>query len=270
MQIRHQLSPALGRLLPAEILALAPVETKATCGACAMAKPKTRRKHPYRADLKCCTFHPWLPNYAVGELLASSEDSSRHGREVVRRKIARREYALPIGVAPPVRYQVEFNARKPGDFGQREDWLCPYYVRETQACGLWRWRGSVCTGYYCKSDFGRDGLAFWSSLERYLGFVEMALMEECLVMLDFSPRQISDLIGFLNRFEGTSAETRSWVLPEARARALWNGYFDDIEGFYAKCAKIVGELGAPAFHEALGEHGEFLAVELVAAASKIR
>lgn len=270
MQIRHQLSPLLGNLLPAEVLSLDPVETKATCDSCAMAVPKTRRKHPYRADLKCCTFHPWIPNYAVGDLLESSEESSRHGREVIRAKIARREYALPIGVTPPLRYQIEFNARKPGDFGQREDWLCPYFVKETQGCGLWRHRGSVCTGYYCKSDYGRDGLAFWNSLERYLAFVEMAVMEECLVNLDFSPRQISDLLDYLNRFEGTVGEKRSWVLPEEKARKLWNGYFDDVEGFYRRCAKIARGLNRRSLEEIMGEHGEFLYVELVAASDKVR
>ena len=49
----------------------------------------------------------------------------------MRDKIRRREYALPIGMVAPVRYQMEFNKRKENEFGQREDWLCPYFNRET-------------------------------------------------------------------------------------------------------------------------------------------
>lgn len=270
MKLSDQLPPVLARLLPSAIMELNPIETKATCSACAMAPNKTRRKYPYRADLKCCTFHPWIPNYAVGELLGSQSETTAHGREVLRKKIRRREYALPLGVVPSVRYQVEFNGRQAGEFGQREDWLCPYYVKSSQSCGLWRWRGSVCTGYHCVSDYGRPGLGFWGRLEGYLAYAEMALMEECLVNLDFSPRQISDLLGYLNRSEGTARELRSWVLPEQVARRLWNGYADDQEGFYLRCAEIARGLTPAGFYEFMGERGELLAAEVVAAARVLR
>lgn len=265
MKLRHQIPEAYARFFPRELLELDPVETKATCNACAMSPEKHRGRDTYRADLKCCTFHPWIPNYAVGEILRDSSEKSRAGAEILRGKIARREYALPIGVVAPVKYQVEFNARERGEFGNREDWLCPYYDRSTELCTLWKQRGSVCTSYHCKSVHAKKGEAFWKKLENYLSYSEMALMEEALVELDFSPRQLSDLLGYMNRFEGTATEMKSNVIPEKKARELWNGYFDEQEKFFGRCAEIVGAFDRKKFEQALGDTGEDLEVDLLQA-----
>ena len=64
-------------------------EKKATCDVCAMARPKNRTKVHYQPDLKCCTFHPFLPNFLVGAIL--QDPSLKAGAEVLRDKIRRRE-----------------------------------------------------------------------------------------------------------------------------------------------------------------------------------
>lgn len=97
----------------------------------------------------------------------------------------------------------------------------------------------------------------------------MALMEESLVMLDFSPRQISDLLNYLNRQEATKAELKSPRLPEKKARELWNGYYDDQEEFFRKSFQIASELDRKAFRELLGESGQQLEVRLRKAFEKI-
>lgn len=255
MKLRHQIPDVYQKFFFRALLDVDPAEAKATCSACAMAPGKHRGKHTYRPDLKCCTFHPWIPNYAVGAVLRETGETSAKGREVLRDKIRRREYALPTGVLPPVNYQVEFNARAPTDFGNRDEWLCPYYDRGTELCGLWKNRGAVCTSYHCKSVHGKTGKVFWKNLENYLSYVEMALMEEALVQLDFSPRQLSDLLGYMNRFDGTVAEKKSSVLPEKKARELWNGYYDEQELFYEKCLRVVEKMDRAGFEEALGETG---------------
>lgn len=260
MQLKYQLPRIYENILPREILNFSPVETKATCDTCAMSKPRHRGKIHYREDLKCCTFHPFLPNYMVGALL--KEESSTEAHRIFRDKIERREYALPIGMVAPVRYQVAFNNRQEGDFGQREDWLCPYYNKENQNCNVWRNRGVVCTTFFCKSSYGKVGLKFWEKLSNYLWYVELACLEEALVMLDFSPRQVMTLLDYHNRFDGTAAEKKSWVLPEVQSRDLWNGYYDDQEGFYRKCHEIVANLDKKSFQEMLGEQGQSLEEEI--------
>jgi hypothetical protein len=260
MQLKYQLPLIYKNLLPREVLDFEPLETKADCDNCSMSRPQNKAKIHYRADLKCCTFHPFLPNYMVGAILSDEQSSAAH--KIFEDKIARREYALPIGMVAPVKYQLEFNHREEGDFGQREDWLCPYFNREKQNCNVWRHRGVVCTTFFCKSSYGKKGLNFWDKLSSYLWYVELALLEEALVMLDFSPRQVMTLLDYHNRYEGTAAEKKSWVLPEAKAKELWNGYYDDQVGFYKKSYKIISELDKKAFHEMIGEQGQDLEEEL--------
>lgn len=74
-------------------------------------------------------------------------------------------------------------------------------------------------------------------------------------MLDFSPRQTMDLLDYHNRQDGTASEKKSWNLPEKKARELWNGYFDDQEGFFKKSYEIIQKLDKKAFHEMIGEQG---------------
>jgi Fe-S-cluster containining protein len=253
MLLRHQLPQVYSQFLPREILDFGPEETKATCDNCAMSRPQNKAKIHYRADLKCCTFHPLVPNYMVGAILLDETATAAH--KILKDKIARREYSLPIGMVAPVKYQVEFNARQENDFGQREDWLCPYYEKSNGNCNIWKNRGVVCTTFFCKSSYGKVGLKFWESLSSYLWYVELALLEEALTMLDFSPRQVMTLLDYHNRQDGTAAEKKSWVLPEKTSRELWNGYLEDQEGFFIKAHNIIANMDKTAFHEAVGEQG---------------
>jgi hypothetical protein len=256
--LRHLTTPLYHRLFAHEILDFELRETKATCHACAMA-PKE-----YRADLKCCTFEPFLPNYLVGAALQSASTFAST-LEVLREKIKERRLALPIGVAAPLRFQIEFNHRERGDFGNREEWLCPYYSKETQNCGIWKHRGAVCTSYYCKSDAGAKGLRYWKALENYIHYTEMALMEESMVMLGFSPRQVNACLEYLNRSEGKGWELRQDTMPLEVSKTLWNGYDEDPEDFYKKTTERVENLSKSEFRELLGDMGFKLEQELLSA-----
>ncbi|MEZ0392415.1 MAG: hypothetical protein ACAH59_09380 [Pseudobdellovibrionaceae bacterium] len=244
--IQYQLPDLYRQLLPKEFLSAEIVETKATCNAC--------NWKSYQPQLKCCTYEPYLPNYLVGALL-ESPSTAPSAKKALQEKIKRRSYSLPIGMMASVKYQVEFNQRKPEDFGNRQDWLCPYYNRELQNCGVWKYRGAVCSTYYCQSNYGKKGLRFWEELSGYLTYVEMALMEEVLVHLDFSPRQISDCLVYINRSEGSASELKSHHLPLEKAKKLWNGYFDEQEEFFRKTYHMVKDFDRKRFNEAMGETG---------------
>lgn len=269
MKIKYQVPRLYEGLFPKDLLQMDPQETKATCDSCIMARPKNRGEIFYEPDLKCCTFYPFLPNYVVGAILSDESGAAPSAVESIRSKIKNREYSLPIGLVAPPSYQVPFNHRKKNEFGRREDWLCPYFNHEKQNCGIWRHRGAVCTSFYCKSSFGRAGIQYWDELSNYLTYVEMAVMEEALVMLDFSPRQISDLLGYLNRQEATKTELSSRRMPEKKSRDLWNGYYDDQEGFFRKCFLIAKELDRKSFKELMGEPGQQLENRLRKAFDKI-
>jgi hypothetical protein len=178
-------------------------------------------------------------------------------------KIKKRVFVLPIGVLPPVPHQVEFNHREKHEFGNREDWLCPYYEKSLNLCGIWKFRGAVCTSFFCQSSHGKRGMSFWERMSDYLTYVEAALMEEALVMLDFSPRQISENLAYLNRFEATKEELKQNVLPLPVAKELWNGYFDDQPDFYKKCYAVVMNMTSRDFKVAMGEQGAGLEKDLL-------
>src|SRR5437868_12356699 len=125
MKIKHQVPRLYERLLPKDILQMDLVETKATCDACIMTRAKTRGEIFYEEHLKCCTFHPFLPNYTIGALLSEPSQGSSAAVAAIRAKIGQREYSLPLGLVAPPSYQVAFNHRQKNEFGRREDWLCP-------------------------------------------------------------------------------------------------------------------------------------------------
>jgi Fe-S-cluster containining protein len=269
MKLKYQLPRVYESLLPKDILLMEPAETKATCDNCNMAKPRNKREVFYENHLKCCTFHPFLPNYVVGAIFTEPTLAAPSAISSLQQKIQNQEYSLPLGIVAPANYQVPFNARKEHDFGRREDWLCPYFNREQQNCGIWRHRGAVCTTFYCQSSFGAKGLKFWEELSSYITYVEMALMEEALVMLDFSPRQISDLLEYLNIESASKSQLKSSRLPEKKGRDLWNGYYDDQVGFFKKCFQVVNDLDRKSFQELLSEPGERLQDRLRMSFNKI-
>lgn len=212
-----------------------------------MSRPQHRGRYPYRKDLKCCTFQPFLPNFLVGKILQSQLPSA----DVVKHKILNDDFALPIGIIPSFSFQQQFNNKSLGEFGNRADWLCPYYNREQQNCGIWQYRGTVCTSFVCKSSYGAKGLKFWESLSNYLHYVEMALMEENLVYLDFSPRQTNEMLALLN-----SGERDHWTA--ANDKKYWNGYHQDKIAFYIKCAQFVDKMTKKDFKILLGQQGQQL------------
>ncbi len=255
---KHFLPPFYQSILPNDILGLTINETKATCDAC-IKVPK------YKEDLKCCTFHPFLPNYLIGQILVDQKKTPTFITETLQHKISNRHYVLPLGIVAPVRYQVEFNELKSKHFGKKENWLCPYYDKVLNRCGIWRNRGSVCTSFYCESSQGTKGKNFWKVALNYLSYIEMVLCEEALVHLDFSPRQVSDLLGYINRNEGTATELKSDSMSKAQAKSLWNGYFDDQEGFYIKTLEVVKSFDKKQMEESMGDLGYNLTAQIMKA-----
>jgi Fe-S-cluster containining protein len=243
-------------------------ETKATCANCAMAQ-SPKGKVSYKADLKCCTFEPFIPNYLVGAILESKQTSTG-AREAILLKIKKRQYALPIGLVADIPFQIRFQEKGPKDFGNREDLLCPYFNKDLNNCGIWKNRGSVCSSFFCKSDSGQKGLKFWNDLGDYLNLVEMALLEEILAHLDFSPRQVNENLDFLNRKTASLTELKSKSLPLLKAKKLWNGYFEDQEKFYRKCYELALGLDRKNLKQTMGSMGENFENSLFAQMEKLK
>ena len=204
LKLEHIVPEIYKGLVDRRVLALDVTETKATCDSCLRSRDK-RFAYTYKPDLKCCTFHPYLPNYAVGALL--QKDSKTSGVIKLKEKILSCEFAFPVGIMAPFDYQFIFLTKQEDQFGNDINLLCPYFDKQKNQCSIWQYRGVVCTTFYCRSDYGQNGLKFWAVLSDYLSYVEMALAEECLVHLDFSPRDLSDQLQYLNKREFEPEET---------------------------------------------------------------
>lgn len=251
--------PIYRNILQKNILKINVTETKATCENCLRSRDK-RFAYTYQNNLKCCTFHPYTPNYAVGALLSS--EITTVGIQKIRSKIANREFALPIGIVAPFDYQFAFLNKEEEQFGNDKNLLCPYFDHQANRCSIWQYRGVVCTSFYCRSDYGQSGQKFWAVLSDYISYVEMSLAEECLVQLDFSPRDLSDQLFYLNKREFEPEEVEQKKIDEKNDKMLWNGYADKVD-FYKKCFAIVKNLDRNQFKEILGHQGLELEKEVV-------
>lgn len=270
MQWKHQIPELYRRLLAPELLAADLHESKATCDDCAMTRERrgARARITYQGHLKCCTFEPFLPNFLVGALLLE-EERFPYGVDRIRHKIATREGALPIGLVPRLAFQVEFNSREPGDFGQREDWLCPYYHKDSQNCGVWKYRGAVCTTFYCQSDTGRAGQRLWVKVSDYLSEAEIALTEEVAGLLGFSPSQVSDCLEYVNRFEATESEMATPGIPLNEWRGLWDGRHNEIEDYYKRCYEEALKFDRGRYLESVGEPGQKREAKMLAQLERV-
>lgn len=248
----------LHKALPDEILSANLQEEKANCDNCAMTKKNRgeQAKITYRPDLKCCTFQPMLPNFSVGALL--SDTKSVQFVEYLENRIQKKDLILPLGVLPSVSYQIKFNGRHKNDFGQDTKLLCDYFDKKNNQCSVWMYRGSVCTSFFCFSDWGTKGMRFWDHLQRYFHYIEMALAEECLVQLDFSPRQIVDLHSYMNLSKAPQ-HLKNGIFNQEQFIKIWNSYsINEILSFYQKCNDIASQISKEDLHILLGEYGENL------------
>lgn len=262
-QIRDVLPSIYARLLSPALLNQEVTETRATCHQCLRSRDR-RFEYLYNKNLKCCTFFPFLPNYAVGGILAENLP----GAELIKKQIAQREMTLPLGLFPTPEYQYEFFNKGPKDFGRREDLLCPYYDKTQNNCQIWKYRGVVCTTFYCASDYGKAGKFYWSELSDLLSFVEMAIAEDNLVCLDFSPREISDQLKFLNMKEWSETQKTQKSLDKKQYKQFWNGYDSEID-FYLKCFELVNHQDRKYFLELLGTTGQQLEKMVIKAGKEL-
>lgn len=257
IQYSRLISDLYGGLLPNEILKTKTEELKATCSQCLQVPH-------YDPSLKCCTFHPFLPNYLVGQILLDEKKNPTFITQTLKHKISNRFFVLPLGIVAPLKFQVELFEMKEKKFGKAHDWLCPYYDKIKNRCGIWQNRGSVCTSFYCESSKDKSGQNYWKKSLDYLSAIEMGLAEEALVRLDFSPRQVSDQLEYFNKKSLTAKEKKSDKIDLRTFNKIWNGV-SDVEAFYVKTLEVVKGLKRQDVKNLMGEHGQALSRELTQA-----
>ncbi len=176
--LRSILPAIYGPLLPELFDGPAVIESRATCDQCQMCDrgnlPSELSAQYFHPDTKCCTFHPTLPNYLVGAILADPRPEMAEGKRRIEAQIAKRLNVLPQKIAPSRKWSMLYGAAMEAAFGRSMLLRCPY-LDEGGRCTIWAHREAVCLTFFCKYDDGSYGSAFWSDLRAYLNIVEALL-----------------------------------------------------------------------------------------------
>lgn len=162
--VARYIPQAFAHLVPDRLLTGAPDERFATCNNCAMCDTRAgpgldsqaAAKAFFSAETKCCTYHPDIPNYAVGGILLDSTAQGEFGRRVIEAAIARRIGVFPSGISRPQKYSLLYKS-SPTAFGKAASMRCPLYISGSGACSIWRYRNAVCTTWFCKHADGFEG-----------------------------------------------------------------------------------------------------------------
>ncbi len=174
--LREQFHPLLRSLLHESFDRESFVEQQATCDNCVMLAPKdaekSRERDFFHPDIKCCTYHPRMPNFLVGAILTDATPEGAEGARRVRQIIAGRTGVTPEFVGPSRKYNALLDAGRVNGFGRSMVMRCPYFHAENKNCTIWRYRKSDCAVFYCKYDAGADGQAYWRGVGSYWHMLE--------------------------------------------------------------------------------------------------
>jgi len=252
--LRDSLPEVYRPLLPAFFDTPAPHEEKATCDSCAMCAPPGTPPSDavtyFRPDAKCCTFHPLLPNYLVGAILADERPDMQEGKRRIQARIAARTGVSPRWLAPSRKTDMLQRGSQRHAFGRSLVLLCPYFERTQSNCTIWRHRESVCSTFYCKYNAGADGQEFWRSLRRYAVWVEGALAAKAASFVKPGHQEPAPLSGHI-----TLEELEDRAPAESDYAPLWGEWAGREEDFYLRCFAWVRDLGREGF-EQLAAHAD--------------
>ena len=239
-------------LLPPFFAEEVPPETAATCSDCAMIAPTHAGElvRSFSAKTKCCTHYPNFANYLVGGLLRSTGSALAVGRRRVRQRIQKRIRVAPQGILRPQKYSLLQRNTDRGAFGRSEPLICPYYRKDKGTCTVRPFRNATCNTWFCKYNAGRDGMAFWTALCRYLKAAEEALAKYALHELGWEAGRIGDLRG-PDRIL-TIDELDDTPPAEHAYRDLWADWAGREEELYVQTHDVIAALGPEDFERITG------------------
>src|SRR3990172_3160342 len=155
-------------------------EPRATCNNCVMCahlERSTGTDYCFNPNTKCCAYHPSLPNFLVGAVLADPDPAFREAKDqFIRGAMAAR--VTPIGINPPYFTKMFYKLKT---FGKHEQIRCPFYMHHVGGmCAIWKYRNARCSTWFCKHERGRTGLRFWNALDDMMAFAEQKLASRCV------------------------------------------------------------------------------------------
>lgn len=234
-----------------------PSEDRATCLDCAMCGDAAERDGTtadlrFNPSTKCCTYHPTLPNFAVGALL-DDETPGLTGRPVVAARIRERLGATPLGLFASPTFERRFAevgalGADVSGWGRDPGMLCPYYdAGDGGLCGVWLHRNGECSTWFCKHRDGALGKRFWVAMSALLTAADRALVRWCVQELMPDPRALGELYDAeaprpINERGPEGGVDDDGRLDPRLHRRLWGPWDGREEEFYRACAARVAPL----------------------------
>ena len=201
---------------------------------------------PFLEDKKCCTYHPTLPSYLVGGALT---EASPEGAKRIKKTIADKKGVTPFGLNAPKLYNILYNNQS-GGFGNSENLLCPYFLKESRNCSIWKFRESVCSTYFCKHVAGPSGKQFWADVKKHLQHIE-----QCLVQYIAKEAGLDYFLKVTPDFKNQSGQLTAQELdglPPKNYEEIWGEWKDKEEEFYKWSFQKVTEMSRSTFEEICG------------------
>jgi hypothetical protein len=238
----------LDELLGGEI----PSETRATCHDCAMCESGGEYQKTgspfFNPQRKCCTYVPRLHNFLAGMILTDADPAMARGRASVEARLDAGVAVTPLGLEQPPKMKALYNLMEPRAFGRAQSLLCPHYINERGGlCGIWKYRNSVCSTWFCKYVRGGVGRNFWEAVKLLLMTVEDDLSRWCAVELDLDEAALELLLApsaEAGQHRLALEDLDDQVDPDRR-RSVWGNWHRREREFYRACAELVAPLNWP-------------------------
>lgn len=244
-EFKDKLSPVYHELLPEEVLTMEiPNERFADCMDCFHCSSAARPT----SKIKCCTYHPILPNYMVGAILSDHSPAMAEGRKRIIEKIKNRVGVTPYGIIPPAKHQTLYNkytkrnkgqiadAKEIVDSKENADALqCPYQSADS-LCTIWKYRTELCSTYHCASVGGQKGQKFWNTAFQYLTSMEQKLTLYALDAMEYPAKSIRT-----NRLNPISfgLENKEGAYKKPLYQKIWMEWEGQEIDFFEKCFAII-------------------------------
>jgi len=207
-----------------------PKEKKSTCFNC----PKVQ-SHGFDRHLKCCTYHPKIPNYQLGDALMNGGDSQKN----VERMIAGR-FLTPEGSGhTPLQWLDVLQQDQAAEYGRSSKTICGFLDRDSGRCGVYGFRNSACTTYFCRHD-QKWSEGFWEYVHHFIGRSELALTQYALKSIDFDYEKYLQIFNELSsRPPNELCEASSKCWKKDVYQALWSDWFGREAELFQKCSRLI-------------------------------
>lgn len=206
-----------------------PKESQTTCSSCPNVKSEG-----YHPDYRCCTYHPWIPNFLIGSALNAGQAQA----SIV--ALISDGLTTPEGlIRTPQQTRSSLRQSATNNFGKNAEAKCRFIDKQSGKCQMYANRNAVCATFFCINDQKLDGREFWARVQGLISQIETALAQWAMTEIGFSPTDYFQRFNsFATRISASiNPDTDSW--SEEFLKTIWADWYGRESEFFAKCAQLI-------------------------------